>query len=148
MSQDLWFYHLTQSPVEEALPELLTKVLERGGRALVVSPDEGRMDALDSHLWTFRENSFLAHGREDRPMASEQPILLSHTGENLNTATMLFCIDGAEPLDGFERVVYMFDGNDAARLDLARAVWRRNKAAGWSVSYWQQSETGRWEKKA
>ena len=41
----------------------------------------------------------------------------------------------------------MFDGNDADAVEAARERWRRAKAAGHTLTYWQQTETG-WEKKA
>ena len=36
---ELWFYHLENASVDEALPELLTKLMERGGRAVVCSQE-------------------------------------------------------------------------------------------------------------
>jgi DNA polymerase-3 subunit chi len=59
-------------------------------------------------------------------------------------------IDGAQPesLDGYERAVFMFDGFDASQLALARANWKELKAAGHALTYWQQTQEGRWQKKA
>jgi DNA polymerase-3 subunit chi len=61
-----------------------------------------------------------------------------------------FLADGAEAsnVDGYQRVVIMFDGNDPEAVDRARASWTKIKAAGHEATYWQQSERGRWEKKA
>ncbi|MFQ5983752.1 MAG: DNA polymerase III subunit chi, partial [Woeseiaceae bacterium] len=39
------------------------------------------------------------------------------------------------------------DGNDAAALAAAREEWRRLKEAGHDLTYWQQAEDGRWQKK-
>ena len=68
---EVLFYHLTESTLEEALPGLLERSLERGWRAVVQTGTEERRDALDAHLWTFRDDSFLAHG--DRPRAASPP---------------------------------------------------------------------------
>jgi DNA polymerase-3 subunit chi len=42
----------------------------------------------------------------------------------------------------------MFDGNDENELNDARAQWKALKDAGLPMSYFQQTESGGWEKKA
>lgn len=147
---ELWFYHLEHARVEQALPEMLQKLLARGGRALVVSTEDSRIAALDQHLWAFQDDSFLPHGRADALAAEAQPILLSLAPENLNGANMLFCLDGADPgpIEPWERVIVMFEASDEASLARARALWSVHKGNGTLVSYWKQTEQGRWEKKA
>jgi DNA polymerase-3 subunit chi len=117
---------------------------------VVRSPDPGRVDHLDGWLWSYREDSFLAHGRADEPMADRQPILLTTDQENPGGAQALFLIDGAEPgvLDGYERCMVLFDGRDDDAVQLARRRWRDFKSSGLPVSYWQQGTERGWEKKA
>ena len=147
---DILFYHLTESPLEEALPGLLERSVERGWRAVVQTGTEERRDALDQHLWTFRDDSFLAHATDREPYPAEQPVLLT-TGEgNQNAAQIRFLVDGASPpeLSGYERAVFLFDGHDAAQLEAARGHWKTMKEAGHAVTYWQQTPDRRWERKA
>ena len=59
---EVLFYHLQNMPLERVLPPLLEKSLERGWRVVVQTASEERADALDSHLWTYRDDSFLPHG--------------------------------------------------------------------------------------
>ncbi|MCT7375924.1 DNA polymerase III subunit chi [Chelativorans salis] len=147
---EVLFYHLTESTLEEALPPLVEKSLERGWKVAVQTAGEERRDALDARLWTFRDDSFLPHGTDREPNAAEQPVLLTTAPESPNGATIRFLVDGAEPgpLDGYERAVFLFDGHDTAQLDAARAQWKVMKAAGHDVTYWQQGRDRRWEKKA
>lgn len=149
---ELWFYHLERASVDEALPELLTKLLGRGGRALVVSPDEERLKSLDSALWTYRDDAFLPHGLDSEPSANRQPVLLSATVRNVNGAGMLFALDGTalepEEIRQWERVVVMFEAADEAGVKRARTLWSASRSAQIPVSYWRQSPEGRWEKKA
>ena len=114
------------------------------------APDLARIEHLDQWLWTYREDSFLAHGLAGEDEAARQPVLLSQGVENLNEAQAMFLLDDAEPgaVEGFERCVIMFDGRDDAALTAARRRWREFKAAGHPASYWRQSEAGRWEKQA
>ena len=148
---EVWFYHLERSEADAVLPELLRRTLERGWRALVKSPDPARLAALDAALWTSgRPETVLPHGLATEPHADRQPILLSAQGENANGAQALFLLDGAEagPLDGYVRCLDLFDGRDPQAVQAARGRWKTAKAAGASVSYWRQSEAGRWEKQA
>ncbi len=74
-----------------------------------------RLAAIDLALWTFKEDSFLAHGSAKDGYAADQPVYLTTTGETPNGAGVRFLVDGAEAeaFSGFVRIVYMFDGNDA-----------------------------------
>ena len=147
---DILFYHLTESTLEDALPALLEKSLERGWRVVVQTGSEERRDALDAHLWTYRADSFLAHGLESDLLAADQPVVLTTGDGNGNAAQVRFLVDGAAPpaLEPYERAIFMFDGHDQAQLDAARGNWRDMKAAGHAVTYWQQTDGRRWEKKA
>ncbi len=149
-SPEIWFYHLERSTLDQVLPGLLEKTRERGWRALVRAVDEGRLDDLDEHLWTYRDDSFLAHGRASGPEAARQPIVLTSEGENPNGAQALFIVDDAELGDtkGFDRCFIIFDGRDEAAVAAARVRWKTLKDAGANLAYWKQSPEGRWEKAA
>jgi DNA polymerase-3 subunit chi len=84
---EVLFYHLENQPVERVLPPLLEKSLERGWRVVVQTASEERADALDSHLWTYRDDSFLPHGTWRDRDAAEQPIILAVNGDNPNHAS-------------------------------------------------------------
>jgi DNA polymerase-3 subunit chi len=146
---EVWFYHLERTGLDQALPELLEKTLQRGWKALVRTKQDSRVEQLDGWLWTFRDDSFLPHGAAHEPGASRQPILLTTATDNPNGADALFLVDGAEPgnLEGYARCVVLFDGADDAQLAVARAQWSAIKASGAPVSYWKQQARG-WEKQA
>jgi len=146
---DYWFYHLEASTLESVLPGLLEKTLEKGWRALVKLP-EGKLAQLDNFLWTFREDSFLPHGREDEPQSDLQPILLSSTIESAKGFDAVFLLDGAaiEDMEGVSRAMIMINGRAAEDVQRERARWKTLKETGASLAYYQQNERGRWEKKA
>ncbi len=152
---EVLFYQLERAALEDVLPGLLEKTLERGWKALVRVGSDERAEALDEHLWTYRDDSFLAHGLARSVNAAEQPVLLSTTGENLNLAEVIFYADGTDPGDwsdvcfeATKRMVVIFDGRDPIALEAARGQWKNAKAAGHVITYWQQAATGRWEKRA
>lgn len=147
---EVLFYHLTESTLEDALPGLLERSLQRGWKAVVQTGSEERRDALDAHLWTFRDDSFLAHGSDREPYAADQPVVLTVEQANPNGAEIRFLVDGASPPDigPYQRAVFLFDGHDAAQVEAARGHWKTMKAAGHAVTYWQQTPDRRWERKA
>jgi DNA polymerase-3 subunit chi len=149
---ELLFYHLQDRPLDAVLPGLLERSLERGWRVVVQTGSAERMRALDDHLWSYRDGSFLPHGLAREPDASRQPVCLTDDPGNPNGATVRFLVDGAplplDQADDYERLVLMFDGNDPDGLAAARAEWARAKAAGLAGTYWQMNEAGRWERKS
>ena len=148
---EVLFYHLQRQPLEKVLPQLLEKSLERGWRVIVQASSEERIEALDAHLWTYREDGFLAHGTYREGEADAQPVLLTVHDHNPNAANVRFLIDGtALPADAaaYQRIVLLFDGEDEEALTAARSRWADAKQKGFDVTYWQADENGRWEKKA
>jgi DNA polymerase-3 subunit chi len=147
---EVLFYHLEHRPLEQVLPSLVVKTLERGWRAVIQAGSEERVDALDTQLWTFSEDSFLPHGTRKDGFAARQPVWLTTGEENPNGAAVRFLVDGADlaSLEGYARIVYLFDGHNEATVGRARESWKRAKGAGCAVTYWQQSREGRWERKA
>jgi len=147
---EIWFYHLERSTLDQVLPTLLDKTVQRGWRALVRARNAGRLADIDAQLWTYRDDSFLAHGLADDPHADRQPVLLSESAGNLNNAQALFIVDDAEmgATEAFERCFIIFDGRDEAALQHARERWRALKASEANLAYLRQDEDGRWEKAA
>ncbi len=145
---EIGFYHLTRTAANQALPQLLGRTLSAGQRALVVCGSAERVAALDAALWLCPEPDWLPHGTARDGHADLQPIWLSTTDEPLNGARFLFLIDGAPArVAQFARVFDLFDGQDEAAVAAARRRWSAAKAAGHTLTYWQQTARG-WEKKA
>jgi DNA polymerase III subunit chi len=148
---EILFYQLKGQRLEQVLPALLQKSLERGWRVVVQACSEERIEALDAHLWTWRDDAFLPHGTWREPDAAEQPVLLMPNGENPNRAAVRFLVEGAEMPDdaaAYQRLVLLFDGDDPDALAAARERWTKVKNDGFEVTYWQADENGRWQRQA
>jgi DNA polymerase-3 subunit chi len=151
MSQpEYWFYHLEASTLKGVLPDLLTKTLAKGWRALVRFPEGTDLSEWDEFLWTYQDESFLPHGRDDQGRADQQPVLLANSVESAEGFDAVFLIDGADVKDvnAAERVMVMIDGRREESVQRERGRWKTLKDAGATMSYWQQGERGGWEKKA
>jgi DNA polymerase-3 subunit chi len=148
------FYHLERRTMEEVLPELLERTLAKDWRALVCCDSADRVEALDSLLWTYRDDSFLPHAGAGDGAARDQPILISTDMELANQPHVLFLVGGQMPvwdspqLAGLSRIVVLFDGSDSTMITAARAAWKAATAAGHAVTYWRQNATGKWQKQA
>lgn len=149
------FYHAsgdTPAALDGILPPLLEKVLASKQQALVVCPTESRTHRLDETLWTFADTSFLPHATLESKQQEAQPILLTHAEQPApaHAAHRLpVVLAGAEStLENHlasEKILYLFT---AAEADVARArpLFKSLKAAGHTVTYWQQTPQG-WSKK-
>ena len=147
---EVYFYHLERRTLEQTLPTLLQLSLKRGWRAVVQAASEERVEALNTWLWTYDEESFLPHGTMRDGHVSSHPIYLTARDDNPNAAQVRFLVDGAtlDDVSGYARVAYVFDGRDEEAVARARAEWQAAKARGDAVSYWQQNADGRWQQKA
>lgn len=148
---EVWFYHLETKRLEDILPPLLEKCLERQWRVVVEAGSLERRDALNQHLWSYKEESFLPHGTSEDGFEETQPIYLTCKDENPNRSNVRFLVDRA-PITSisneYERVILVFDGKDPEAVSEARVSWKELKATGYEVTYWKQNPQGRWEKVA
>lgn len=146
---EVLFYHLERQTLEEVLPTLLEKTVQRGWRAVVQVSEPATRDFLDRHLWVYRKESFLPHGAVRDDFAARQPIWLTVDTDNPNRAAVRFLAERATPPDAadYDRVVLLFSADDEAAVAEARALWKPFKAAGHQCTYWRQSAAGQWERK-
>jgi DNA polymerase-3 subunit chi len=149
------FYHLERRSLDDVLPGLIERTLERGWRALIKADSADRASALDNLLWTYDDQTFLPHAQVGDGDAKRQPVLITTEDENANAANVLFLVGGAEPpawngaeASALTRIVLMFDGRDADSLTRARAAWKDAKAAGHDATYWKEMPSGKFEKQA
>jgi DNA polymerase-3 subunit chi len=149
------FYHLEHKSPEDVLPGLLERTRERDWKAVIRVGSAERMASLDTHLWTYSEQSFLAHGTAAEGHSARQPIFLTVEDENPNRGQVLFLVGGALPenwaapkLMAYTRIVLLFEGRDAVALSNARAAWKNAKSAGHDVTYWKETAGGKWQKQS
>ncbi len=149
------------------LPELLEKCFERDWRVYVECAGKAGAQKIDKLLWHYKNDGFLPHAIEDSPQAMRknfdqqqfaemQPILIGTNKTNINNASIRFLLDGMSIEDdnvtNYERLIVMFDGTDEASVLQARKQWKQFKSIPngslTSITYWQQANSGKWEKKA
>ena len=148
---EILFYHLTERTLDQALPGLVEKSLTRQWKVVIQSGDEERLERLDEALWTWRDESFTPHGRVRDGTEHLQPVWLTTGDDNPNGAEIRFLVERGEISDvgDYQRIVYMFDGHDYAAVEHARERWKFHKGQdGHELTYWQQTPSGGWEKKA
>ncbi|MEE9389371.1 MAG: DNA polymerase III subunit chi [Paracoccaceae bacterium] len=147
----VYFYHLTQTPLEATLPMLLEKTQAAGWRVYVRATSADRIGWLNDRLWLGAEDSFLPHGLAGGEYDAMQPILLGAGADAANGATCLMTVDGAdiasEEVNEMQRCCVLFDGNDPEALQVARGQWKALADAGCAAQYWSQ-ESGSWAMKA
>ena len=144
---EVLFYHLQNTTLESVLPPLLEKSLERKWRVVVQTASEERADALDTHLWTYRDESFLPHVTWRERDMQGQPIVITIDESNPNAANVRFLVDDSGiPADAenYERLVLIFDGDDDDAIAAARTAWKDCKAKNFDATYWQRDGGGRW----
>ena len=148
---EVLFYHLQDMLLENVLPPLLEKSLERGWRVVVQSTSEERADALDAHLWTYRDDSFLPHatwragdaaGSADRAGGGggqSEPGQCPVSDRQRRVARRL-----REPMSAW---FWSSTATTTMRSAAARGAWTDCKSRGFEVTYWQADERGRWQRR-
>lgn len=145
----VFFYHLTERPLERTLPVLLSKALEAGWRVAVRGRDPQFLERLDRQLWA--GDGFLPHGMAGGAHDTMQPVLLTTEAACPNRPSCVMSVGGADlfpdEVRSLERACILFDGADGAAVEHARNQWRSLTGEGLSAQYWAE-EDSRWVKKA
>ena len=147
MLTEVSFYRLTTLPLLRAAPKLIEKIYYSKQNLVVITENPEMITPLDQGLWSYSTKHFIAHGTFNDPHPKEQPIYLTHKIENPNNASLIMVLGRVELENNLaNKYLYMFDGNDKAQLEFARNKWKEYQKQGISSTYWQQNESGSWEK--
>ena len=144
------FYHLT-SPLDRVLPRIAERVVQTGGRLLIVAEPEEQRVALDRLLWSCAPESFLPHAQAGSNDDAAQPILIADDileTAPANAARNVAIVDGRwrDLTLSFDRAFHIFD-DEAIRE--ARLAWKAlADRDGVERRYWKQNDAGRWEQAA
>lgn len=148
---EVFFYHLTQRPLEVTLRILLEKCRAQGWRVAVRGRTDAMLQRLDDHLWLHPEDGFLPHGLANGPHDGDQPILLTTAREAPNRPDCLISVEGADlaadEIGPLARAMVLFDGHDPTAEETARAQWKALTGSGIAAKYWSE-QSGKWEMKA
>ena len=146
----VYFYHLTESSLEETLPMLVGKAIGVGWRVLVRGRSLAVLHHLDLCLWQGTAVSFLPHGMAGGPHDANQPVLLG-ADTSAEGFACLISVDRAvvtpAEVGVTLRTCVLFDGHDQDSLAHARTQWKVLTNAGCAAQYWGQ-DMGSWIKKA
>lgn len=146
---ELWFYHLTRSRMEQVLPMLVERALAHGWRVAIRVDEAAMVTRVDDLLWQAAPpERFLPHGLALAANAAAHPVVIGQGDVAVNQPDYLIALGGAaiapEDCAALRRAVLLFDGQDEAALNAARAHWRAFVEAGISLQYWSQ-ESGTWQ---
>ena len=150
---EIFFYHLQRQPLAAVLPQLVEKCLERGWR--VRHRRQPRRSASRRSTTTF--GSIPTRALSHMPVTamrtrSATPWSSTLAGTNPNGAQVRFLVENAAVLPddaaNYSKNRRFVDGDDEGYSGLARATWRTVRESGYQATYWQQYDSGRWEKKA
>ena len=146
---DIRFYHMEQSTLDQALPSIALKAWQSGKNVMIRVPDKKEAARLNDVLWTFHPNVFLPHGSDGDKNADRQPVFLTANDDNVNEAQILILTHGCvvNDVNDFEMICEMLDGRVDSQIKEARGRWKGYKESGHDLTYWQQDENGKWNKK-
>lgn len=146
---EIRFYHLQKQSIEEALPKLAELVAKSGNKGVIKVADKHMAKILDKALWTYDAASFIPHDVEGSAYIDDQVIYITTKDENPTSAEMIILVNGekVEDLTPFQRILYMFEGQQDEIIATARNDWKDFKSLGFEMSYWQQKDEGGWEQK-
>ena len=146
----VYFYHLTETPLDQTLPMLVGKARGAGWRVLVRGRQTPHLERLDRELWQGAPTGFLPHGLSGGAHDAQQPVLLGVDVPSEGFDCVM-SVDGAAlsaaEVGLLRRACILFDGNDDAALQHARGQWKMLSDAGCEAQYWAQ-DMGSWVKKA
>ena len=146
---EVYFYHLTQTRLEVALPKILDRALSADWSVELRIGTKAEEEPISDAIWKGPDESFLPHCSEDNDKLHDYPIVLSKSPLS-ELRDCLIIIEEAElqnnEVEKFKRVCLLFDSKNEVELTKARASWKSLSDAGVNTVYWAEDQ-GTWKKK-
>ncbi|MDP3537722.1 MAG: DNA polymerase III subunit chi [Azonexus sp.] len=137
---EVFFYHGAADKIAAACA-LLGGAYAKKKPMLVFAPESDIANSIDRMLWTQTALSFVPHCRADSPLATETPILITDTLENIPQNERLMNLSQVVP-PGFSRFQSLIEvvGQEEEERIAARERVKFYKDRGYEVRYFDLSE--------
>ena len=146
---EVFFYHLTKTTLEIALPKILERALSEKWSIEIRTSANTNLDEISNAIWRGPEESFLPHCLEDHEDLQDYPIVLCKSPLK-DWRDCLIVVDQADlkenEVKNYKRVCLIFDAKIEVELSKARKSWKKLSEEGINTTYWAEDK-GRWVKK-
>ena len=144
-----FFYHLTKTTLEIALPKILERALSEKWSIEIRTSANTNLDEISNAIWRGPEESFLPHCLEDHEDLQDYPIVLCKSPLK-DWRDCLIVVGQADlkenEVKNYKRICLIFDAKIEAELSKARKSWKKLSEEGINTAYWAEDK-GRWVKK-
>ena len=146
---EVFFYHLTKTTLEIALPKILERALSEQWSIELRTSANTNLDEISNAIWRGPDESFLPHCLEDHEDSQDYPIVLCKSPLK-DWRDCLIVVDQADlkenEVKNYKRVCLIFDAKIEVELSKARKSWKKFSEEGINTIYWAEDK-GRWVKK-
>ena len=146
---EVYFYHLTHTRLEVALPKILERALSAEWSVELRIGIERDEETISDAIWKGPDESFLPNCLEDSDKLQDHPIVLSKSSLS-EVRDCLVVIDQVNLKENevkkFKRVCLLFDAKNEVELTNARKTWKSLSNAGVNTVYWAEDQ-GKWKRK-
>tara|TARA_B100001248_G_scaffold261792_1_gene254312 strand:- start:2850 stop:3296 length:447 start_codon:yes stop_codon:yes gene_type:complete len=146
---EVFFYHLTKTTLEIALPKILERALSEKWSIEIRTSANTNLDEISNAIWRGPEESFLPHCLEDHEDLQDYPIVLCKSPLK-DWRDCLIVVGQADvkenEVKNYKRICLIFDAKIEVELSKARKSWKKFSEEGINTIYWAEDK-GRWVKK-
>ena len=146
---EVYFYHLTHTRLEVALPKILERALSAEWSVELRIGMERDEETISDAIWKGPDESFLPNCLEGSDKLQDHPIVLSKSSLS-EVRDCLVVIDQVNLKENevkkFKRVCLLFDAKNEVELTNARKTWKSLSNAGVNTVYWAEDQ-GTWKRK-
>jgi DNA polymerase-3 subunit chi len=127
------FYHYAEDKLAFAC-RLASKAFEQSSRLVVYSPEQPLLERFDQSLWSFQPTKFVPHCFAGAAIATETPVILAASGDELPHHDVLLNLGDEWPpfFASFERLLEIVTNDDADK-ERARARYSFYKKRGYDI---------------
>lgn len=118
------------------LCRVVDKAYRLGHRVWIHAPSQGHASALDERLWTFSQESFVAHDRAGGDLAATTPVVIGDGSEAGSDRVLLVNEDAEVPAfaERFERIAEVVNSDEGVRRR-GRAHFQYYRDRGFELHY-------------
>ena len=135
------FYSHADNKLQVAC-SLCAKVLERGLRVMIYTPDADTTDKLDKLMWCYPAIGFIPHCRAADRLAAETPVIIDHLAEPLPHDDMLLNLHPELPpfFSRFQRLIEIV-GTDETDSRAGRVRFRFYRDRGYEIRHYDLNQS-------